>query len=472
MDTEKKRLKTPFRSLRKHLSEAVSGVEHDYTNGSLRRAIFLLAVPMVLEMIMESIFGIVDIYFVGKLGASAVATVGLTESMMSIIFALAMGLAVAASATVSRRVGEKNPHGASKAAFQAMVLGVLISVAITYLGLFHSNDLLRLMGASAVVIDEFGIYTQIILSTNVVIVLLFVINAVFRGAGNASISMRVLWFANILNIILDPILIHGIGTWNGWGIEGAAWATTIGRGAAVLYQLYILTTGKQTVRLRVSVLKIDFVIIRRLLVLASGSIGQSLIATTSWVALTRIVAEFGDEVLAGYTISIRIILFTLLPAWGLANAAATLIGQNLGARKPRRAERSAWITGRINAIVLGSTALLLIVFPDAFIGFFTNQQNVVNHGSVALRIISLGFVAYSYGMVLMQSLNGAGDTRTPFFINMISFWGIEMPGAYFFGLVLGYGVEAVYVAIVASETIMTVLAFYFFGKGKWKRKHV
>ncbi len=362
-----------LRSFFNDLREAVSGTEQDFTEGRLSRAILLLSIPAVLEMVMESIFVIVDLWFVSKLGSEAVATVGLTESLITIVYAISLGLATATTSMVSRRIGEKNPDKASRTALQAILTGILVSLFIAIPGAIYSGKLLDLMGASDEIVNQLSGYTRIMLAGNVVIMLLFIINAIFRSAGDAAIAMRVLWIGNIINIILDPLLIFGIGPFPELGIKGAAVATTIGRGSAVLYQLYLLFFGRKRIQLSLKHFGVDFRIIARLLRISLGSIGQNLIATTSWIALVRIISIFGSEIVAGYTIAIRIISFTLLPSWGISNAASTLVGQNLGAKKPERAERSVMITGWVNMILLGTIGILYIIFP----GYFSSLTEAV-----------------------------------------------------------------------------------------------
>ncbi|MCD4681621.1 MAG: MATE family efflux transporter, partial [Bacteroidales bacterium] len=413
-----------------NIREAILGTDQDFTSGSLSRAIFLLSIPMVLEMVMESIFAVVDIYFVSKLGVEAIATVGITESLITIIYAIAVGLSTATTAMVARRIGEKDPEGASVAAFQAILLGFLISLIIAIPGIFLASKLLHWMGASGETFRSLSIYTAIMLGGNVSIMLLFIINAVFRSSGNAAVSMRVLWIANIINLILDPCLIFGLGPFPELGIMGAAIATTTGRGLTVIYQFYLLFYGKKRVQLSRSVMRIDFGVMKGLIKLSLGGIGQSIIATSSWIGLVRIISIFGSEVLAGYTIAIRLIIFALLPSWGVSNAAATLVGQNLGAKKPERAEKAAWTTGKINLIMLSSIGIILIMFPNFFIGLFTNEAGVILSGASALRIISYGFLAYGFGMVMINAFNGAGDTMLPTRLNLLCFWIIEIPLAY------------------------------------------
>jgi putative MATE family efflux protein len=452
--------------------EAVAGTEQDFTEVRLSRAILLLSIPAVLEMIMESVFVIVDIFFVSKLGADAVATVGLTESLITIVYAISLGLATATTSMVSRRIGEKNPVKASGTAFQAILTGAIVSVIIAIPGVLFAKDLLKIMGASPVIVNEMSGYARIMIGGNIVIMMLFIINAIFRSAGDAAIAMRVLWLGNIINIILDPCLIFGLGPFPELGINGAAVATTTGRGIAVLYQLYLLFYGKKRIQLSLKHFEINFRIIARLIKISLGSIGQNLIGTSSWIALVRIISIFGSDVVAGYTIAIRIINFILLPSWGISNAASTLVGQNLGAGKPERAERSVMITGWINMILLGIVGIILVAFPAPFIGLFINNDSVLRAGTSCLRIISIGFIGYGFGMVLTNSFNGAGDTTTPLKINIFAYWLIEIPLAWILAIKSGMSENGVYVAIVIAETIMTLTAYLVFRMGKWKLKEV
>lgn len=454
------------------LREAVAGTEQDFTTGKLGRAIFLLSVPMALEMMMESVFAIVDIFFVSKLGSEAIATVGITESMVTIVYALAVGLSTATSSLVSRRIGEKNQEGASAAAVQAILAGILISVTIAIPGIIFSKSLLRLMGASDIIVNEMWGFTAIMIGSNTVIMLLFIINAIFRSAGDAAISMRVLWMANLINIVLDPILIFGFGSIPALGIQGAAIATATGRGLAVLYQIYLLVAGRRRVVIRARHLRLEPQVMMTLLKLSLGGIGQHIIATSSWIGLVRIISVFGSTVVAGYTIALRIMVFALLPSWGLSNAASTLVGQNLGAGQPGRAERSVWVTGWVNMIFLGLVGLLLIVFSEFFVRLFINDPAVITAGSNCLRIISIGFIAYGFGMVLVNALNGAGDTFTPTVINVFCYWLLEIPLAWFLALHSGLNETGVFISIVIAETIMTLTAFWLFRKGNWKLKKV
>jgi putative MATE family efflux protein len=463
-----KGLKMFFRDV----AEAVSGTEQDFTEGRLGRAILLLSIPAVLEMIMESIFVVADIFFVSRLGSDAVATVGLTESLITVVYAISLGLATATTSMVSRRIGEKQPDKASHTAVQAILAGLLVSVVIAVPGLLFAEELLDLMGASREISEGMSAYTRIMLGSNIVIMLLFIINAVFRSAGDAAVAMRVLFLGNLLNLVLDPCLIFGLGPFPEMGITGAAVATVIGRGIAVIYQLWLLFFGRMRVSLTLKHLKIDFLVIARLFRLSLGSIGQNLIGTSSWIALVRIISVFGSEIVAGYTIAIRVITFVLLPSWGIANAASTLVGQNLGAGKPQRAERSVMVTGIVNMILLGLVGTFLVLFPGPVIRLFIDEPGVVNSGIEGLRIISIGFIAYGFGMVLVNSFNGAGDTTTPLKINIFAFWCIEIPLAWFLALKSGMNENGVFIAIVVAESLMTLTAWLIFRRGKWKLKKV
>lgn len=461
-----------LKELWRDIKEAISGTQRDFTETSLGRAILILAVPMVLEMLMESIFAIVDIFFVSKLGANAVATVGLTESVMTIIYAIGMGLAMATTALVSRRIGEKKQKEAGVVAFQAILVGASVSIFIALPGIFFAKEFLQLMGGTTEVVEEGYMYPAIMFGGNLIIMTLFIINAVFRSSGDAAISMRVMWLANIINIILDPLLIFGYGPFPELGLKGAAIATTIGRGTAVIYQFYLLWSGKYRIRLYWDSLKLKIDVMWNLLRVSGGGILQNLIATSSWIFLMRIIAVSGPDAIAGYTIAIRIVIFPLLLAWGLSNAAATLVGQNLGAKHPDRAERSVWITGYINLAFMGLMGAILALFPNFWIGLFVEEGAVLSNGILALRIVSFGFLFYALGMVLMQGFNGSGDTITPTKINFFSFWLFEIPLAYVLAIVLNMGLTGATSAIVIAEAFLTVLALYLFKKGKWKLRKV
>jgi len=464
-----------FNSFLRDLKLSVAGSELDFTEVPLRRAIILLSIPMVLEMIMESVFALADIFFVSRLGAGAVATVGITESMMTIIYSIGMGLGVGATALVARRTGEKDHAAASRTAMQAILTAMMVSLLFTLVGVFFSRDLLRLMGASAETIEEGHSYTAIMLGGNMVIMLLFIINAVFRSSGDAAISFRVLFLANLLNIILDPLLIFGLGSFEGFGVKGAAIATNMGRGIAVVYQLWLLFGGKHRVHISKSQIVVELRTIVQLVKLSLGAIGQNLIATSSWVILVSVITSLGEDVVAGYTIAIRLVIFILLPAWGLANAASTLVGQNLGAGKPEVAARAATKIGMVNMLLLGLVSLVFIFFPGIFIAFFIDplsQPFVMQNGVECLRLVSIGFTMYALGMVMVQAINGAGDTSTPIWINIVAFWGMEIPLAFIFTRVAGLAIDGISYAIVISESMMALIALVIFRRGKWKEVKV
>jgi len=451
---------------------AVAGNEYDFTTGSIGRAILLLSIPMVLEMLMESVFAVVDIFFVSKLGAEAVAAVGLTEGMMTILYAIAMGLSMGTTAIVARRYGEGDPKAAARSGVQGIIVSALVSIPFMIAGIFYAPQLLGLMGASETIRSELTSYTAIMLSGNIVVVLLFVINAIFRGAGDAAISMRVLIAANALNIVLDPILIFGWGPIPAMGITGAAVATVFSRGVGVAYQFWFLAGRSNRIRLEHADLKPDLPVMGTLVRLSLGGIGQFLIGTASWVVLIRILAEYGSTVLAGYTIAIRIFIFSLLPSWGMSNAAATLVGQNLGAGNPDRAERSAWTCGGVNTVFLVMVGISYFLFAEWMMRIFTSDVDVIAVGVRCLKIISVGYLIYGMGMVMAQSFNGAGDTLTPTVINFIGFWIIEIPLAWFLAQELGWREDGVFWSIVVGESSLGLMAMWWFRKGYWKAKKV
>jgi putative MATE family efflux protein len=444
------------------IKEAIAGEEQDFTTGSIRKAVFLLAIPMILEMCMESVFAVVDIFFVGKLGANATATVGLTESVLSIIYSVAMGLSMAATAMVARRVGEKNYDGAARAGAQAIVLALTISILVTLSGILFAGDVLRLMGATEEIIVYGATYTRIMLIGNIVIMLLFLLNGIFRGAGNAAIAMRSLWLANFCNIILCPLLIHQ------FGLKGAAMATTIGRGIGVFYQLWHLLKGKGIIKIHLHHFMPDKEVIKGILNVASTATLQFLIGSASWIAMARIMTSFGSNAVAGYTIAIRWIVFFILPAFGLSNAAATLVGQNLGAKQPGRAEESVWKTAKYNAIFMAFVSLLFLVAARFFVELINKDPLVVETAVTALRIISLGYIFYGIGMVMMNAFNGSGDSRTPTWVNLFWFWVFQIPFAYLLAIGWDWGSKGVFIAIVISETCITITSVILFKRGKWK----
>lgn len=464
--------KSRFATILQSFKEALNGEEKEYTSGSIDKAIFMLSVPMILEMSMESLFALSDAFFVSRLGKDAIATVGLTESMLYLIYSMAIGVSMATTAIVARRIGEKNKYGAAHAGMQAIYIGVAVSVLIGIAGVLYAQDLLLLMGASPELVAENYLYTSIMLGGNVVILLLFLINGIFRGAGDASIAMRSLWLANFMNILLDPLLIYGLGPIPGMGLKGAAIATTIGRGLGVCYQIYHLYKGKGMIRILRKHMGIDLPIIGSLLRLAAGGTAQFLIASASWIFLVRIIARFGSDAIAGYTIGIRMISFTILPAWGMSNAAATLVGQNLGAKQPERAERSVWRTAFFNMLFLVSVAVVFFIAAPQIIGLFSDEPMVLKYGIECLRYVCMGYFFYGYGMVLAQAFNGAGDTRTPTLINLFGFWVFQIPLAYVLATTLGWGPKGVFWAIAIAESAMAVAAMLIFRRGKWKTVEV
>jgi putative MATE family efflux protein len=453
--------------------EALRGSHRDYTEGPIGRAILLLAVPMVLEMVMESIFAVCDVFFVSRLGAEAVATVGLTESMLTIIYSLAMGLAIGATAMVARRIGERDADAAARAAVQAIILGALVALALGVAGAIYAPKLLMAMGASPAILATGTTYARIMYGGNATIVLLFLVNAVFRGAGDAAIAMRVLWLANAINIALGPCLIFGLGPFPMLGVKGAAIATNIGRGTGALFALSRLFVGRNArLRIRARHLRFEPRVMLRMVQLSSSGALQALIGTASWIGLIRILSTFGSSVLAGYTIGIRVIIFALLPSAGLANAGATMVGQALGARKPERAERAVWIAGFYNMCFLGVVGVLFVLLAEPIARIFTNDPAVVPSAVDALRIIALGFLFYAYGMVVAAAFNGAGDTLTPTVLNVLIFWMWEIPLAYVLSKVLGFGPRGVYVAVSVAFSTLAVVSAVLFRRGRWKTRAV
>ncbi len=466
------RISLKQRNIFKNIADAIKGSDVDYTKISIKRALFLLSIPMVLEMLMESVFAIVDIYFVSRLGSEAIATVGLTESIITLVYAIGIGLSLGTSAMVSRRIGEKDNVKASNTAFHGIIAGFAFSTIIAIPGMFFAKDILQLMGASEIIVNEHSSFTSIMLGGNYVIMLLFVINGIFRSAGNAAIALRVLALANVINIVLDPCLIFGIGPFPELGIEGAAIATNIGRGVAVIYQLYILLKGSGALSISIRKIRLSIDLMGRLIRLSIGSIGQILIMTTSWLALVRVISTFGSDVLSGYTIGIRVIIFAILPCNGLANAAATLVGQNLGASRPDRSEESVWLATRVNTVILILISIVLVVFTEPLICVFTSDPCVIKSGIDCLRIVSYGFVIFGFGSILVNSLNGAGDTKSPTIINILCFWCLEIPLACFLAFYTGMNENGVFYSIIISEAVMTLIALYVFRSGKWKYKEV
>jgi len=462
----------PPPSFWKSIAEALRGSHQDYTAGNLNRAIILLAIPMVLEMVLESLFAVVDVFWVGRLGADAVATVGLTESLLMLVFAIGLGLSLSTTAMVARRIGEKDPKAAAVAGVQAIALGIAVSLLVGIPSFIYAPNLLHLMGASPQIIQTGSGYARIALGGCGAIVLLFLNNAIFRGAGDAAIAMRLLWVSNIINLILDPCLIFGVGPFHKFGVTGAALATFTGRSIGVLYQFYRLLRGSERIRILREQIRLDFSVLFRLLRVSLTGIMQFAIAHTSWIGLVRIVSVFGSAALAGYTIAIRIVIFVILPSWGLSNAAATLVGQNLGAKQPERAEKSVWRTGLYNMIFLGLVGVFFIAFAEPVIRLFTQDPAVVPLAVAALRIFSYGNIGYAYAMVMLQAFNGAGDTVTPTIVNFFAFWTLEIPLAYFLALHTRMQAHGVYWSVVVAEASMAAVSIILFKRGYWKRQKI
>lgn len=464
--------RTRLGSLWKELGLAIRGTDVDYTSIPLRRAILFLALPMVLEMAMESVFVVVDVFFVAKLGADAVAAVGLTDSVVTLVYAIAVGLTMAITAMVARRIGEKDPERASHTAIQAIYIGIIISIPISLLGISQAKNILHMMGASDSVVKIGSGYTAILIGGSSTIMLLFVINAVFRGAGDAVLAMRGLWLANIINIVLDPCLIFGWGPFPELGVTGAAVATTIGRGLGVIYQLWILFRGRSRIKVKLRHLYLQVNVMIRLLRVSFGGVLQYLIATASWIGIVRIIALFGSTVIAGYTIAVRIIIFSLLPSWGIANAAATLVGQNLGAGKPERAEKAVWKIAFANLIFLGIFSLVFIFFPEALVRIFTDDLEVIPYARDCLRFIAFGYALMAYGTVMVHAFNGAGDTYTPSVINFFCYWLFQIPFAYLLAVLVGLDARGVFIAIAFGECLLALVAILVFRRGKWKHHKI
>src|SRR5437870_4116391 len=454
------------------IHESLRGSHQDFTTGNLNRAILLLAIPMVLEMVLESLFAVVDVFWVGRLGANAVATVGLTESLISLVFAIGLGISLSTTAMVARRIGEKDAAGAAVAGVQAIAIGLAISVLVGVPCVFYAPRLLRLMGASPQVVAVGSGYARIALGGSGAIMMLFLSNAIFRGAGDAAIALRLLWVSNIINLILDPCLIFGLGPFPKLGVTGAALATFTGRSIGVLYQFYRLLRGSERIRILRKQIHLNFSVLFRLLRVSLTGILQFAIAHTSWIGLVRIVSVFGSAALAGYTIAIRILFFVILPSWGLSNAAATLVGQNLGAKQPERAEKSVWRTGLYNMLFLGIIGVLLVFFADTVVRLFTHGPVVLPLASSALRIFSYGNIGYAYAMVMLQAFNGAGDTVTPTIVNFFAFWMLEIPLAYFLAIHTGMRAPGVYWSVVVAEASMAAVSILLFKRGYWKRQKI
>lgn len=445
------------------VKESLNGVERDYTQGSIRKAVFLLAVPMILELSLESVFAVVDMFFVSKLGENAIATVGLTESVITIVYSVAIGLSTAATAIVARRTGEKDYDSGAHAGAQAIMLSITLTIILSFIGWYFAEDILRLMGASEAVVTDGAIFTKIMLGGSMAIMLLFLINGIFRGAGNAAMAMKSLWIASIINIILCPIFI------NIWGLKGAAIATVIGRSSGVLYQCYYLFKGSNQLRLQVRHFTFDLGVIKNIVQVAWPATMQFIIASGSWIVLAKLVAETGGtSASAGYQVAIRNVVFFILPAWGLSNAAATLVGQNLGANQIERARKSVMLTAKYNAIFMTGVTLLFVFFPKQIIGIFTQEPEIVGYAVTSLQIIGTGYIFYGIGMVMTQALNGAGDTKTPTIINFVCFWLIQIPLAYFLAKGLSLNATGAFIAIPVAESLIALVAWYYFKKGKWQ----
>jgi putative MATE family efflux protein len=454
------------------IREAIQGSHQDFTSGSLNRAILLLAIPMVLEMVLESLFAVVDVFWVGRLGPGAVATVGLTESMLSLVFAVGLGLSLSTTAMVARRIGEKDSAGAAVAGVQAIAIGLAVSVIIGLPCWFLAPSLLRLMGASPEIVAEGTGYARVALGGSGVVLLLFLNNAIFRGAGDAAIAMRLLWVSNIINLILDPCLIFGLGPFPRLGVTGAAVATLTGRSIGVAYQFYRLLRGTERIRILPQQIRIELRVLLRLLRVSLTGILQFAIAHTSWIGLVRIVSLFGATAVAGYTIAVRIIIFVILPSWGLSNAAATLVGQNLGAKQPQRAETSVWRTGFYNMLYLGTVGVFFVLLAEPVVRLFTHDPLVVPLAASCLRILSYGNIAYAYAMVMLQAFNGAGDTMTPTVVNLFGFWFLEIPLAYCLAIPAGLRSAGVFFSVVIAEAAIAGVSIFLFKRGRWKRQQI
>lgn len=454
------------------LKQAIAGGEQDYTSGSIRRAVFLLAIPMIMEMVMESVFAVVDIFFVGKLGNEAVATVGLTESVLSLVYSVAIGLSMAATALVARRVGEKNLDGAAHAGMQTILISTVLSIVISIVGVLSAESILHLMGASDKMITDNIIYTRIMFGGNIVIMLLFLINGIFRGAGDATIAMRSLWIANICNIILCPLLIYGLGPVPGLGLKGAAIATTAGRGIGVIYQMYRLFIRKGLLYFYVAQLRPQKELLWQIIKIGSTGTLQFLVSSASWIFLARLMADFHEAAMAGYQVSIRLLIFFLLPAWGLSNAAATLTGQNLGAGRPDRAEKSVWTTMLYTVVYMVFVSLFFYLLGTPIVNFMNSDPLARHYAIQSLRIVSLGYVFFGVEMVMMNAFNGAGDTRTPTYVNLLAFWLFQIPLAWMLSKLYLKEPSAIFYAILISQVVAAVLSYYLFKKGRWKTVNV
>ncbi|MCX6596038.1 MAG: MATE family efflux transporter [Acidobacteria bacterium] len=454
------------------IREALRGTHRDYTTGSIDRAILLLAIPMVLEMAMESLFGIVNVFWVSSLGADAIAAVGVTESILTLVFAVAIGLSMSLTATVARRIGEQDHEGARVAAGQGILLGSILALVMSAIGIIWGSDILLAMAETPSVVKAGAGYTRLILGSSPAVMMLFLINAIFRGAGDATVAMRSLWIGNVVNMILDPLLIFGWGPVPAMGIQGAAIASTIGRSCGVAYQLSQLFAGSGQLRVTAAHFRPQPAVLKTLLTVGLPGVFQFIVGHASWIAMIKVVAMFGAQAMAGTTIAIRIIIVTILPSWGLSNAAATLVGQNLGAGHPRRAEHSVWRCGIYNAIFLGFITVLFIAFAEPMIGFFSTDPLVVSTGVDCLRYIAYGYVFYAFGMVMVQAFNGAGDTWTPTWINMACQWAFQIPMAYLLAKPMGLGPRGVFMAITIGESVLAVVAAIVFRRGSWKDRKI
>ena len=454
------------------IKEALLGSKQDFTAISLNRAIVLLAVPMVLEMAMESLFGIVDIFFVAHLGADATAAVGITEGMLVLVMAVAFGLSMGVTAVVARRVGEHDRDGAAKAAVQSILIGLGFALLIFAIAFPFAPRLLRWMGAGPGILRAGSLYTRIMLSSSGIILLLFLINAVFRGAGDAAIAMRVLWLANFINLGLDPCLIRGLGPFPKLGVTGAAVSTSIGRSIGILFQLYMLSRGSAHLEILRKHIRVKLKLMWNIFEVAGIGVLQLLIATASWLVMVRMIQSFGSQATAGYTVAIRIVIFSTLPSWGLGSAAATLVGQNLGAKQPERAEQSVWRASFFNAVFLAFVSSAFLIFAPQLVGVFTNDPEVIRYGASCLRIISCCYVLWAYGEVIVQAFNGAGDTWTPTWINFFVYWIVQLPLAYILSMRLHVGPNGAYYGILTAEILLSVISIYVFKKGRWKLKVV
>ncbi len=454
------------------LREAVWGTQRDFTQGSLGTALFILSVPMIIEMMAESLFAIVDIFFVAHVGPSAVAVVGITESMMYLIYSVAIGLSIGAAATVARRIGEKDPDGAAKAATHSIYLGLIVAVVLGAVGVTFAPNFLRLMGADESVVAQGVNFTRIMLGGNFVVVFLFLLNSIFRGAGDAAIAMRVLWFANILNMILAPCFIFGVWIFPELGVTGAAVGTSIGRGCGVLFAAYYLFRGEKRFTIHAHHWRIDFGQLWKLVKVSAPGILQFFIQTASWIGLVRVITLFGTQAVAGYQIGIRVVIFALLPSIGLANAAATLVGQNLGAKRPERAEKAVWTAVIYNVCVQTSIGIVFVIFAGSIASIFATEPDELMYATDALRIIAYGFFFYAIGMVLETAFNGAGDTWTPTYLNFFVFWVFEIPLAYILAYYFGLGPHGVFWAITIAFSVLAIVATILFRRGTWKLKVV